>query len=257
VFNSEDNSSITRKFNCRILNKNYTQRLNPTIDDGRLNSIKLKFIYDEAYNDPKMEKTFGDKTDKIELQIEHSSPKYLDSDFDFTQFRFLWDYRFTTFFKRRPDHNYLRTRIETCTYTGTLPLQRFSAIDGSIFSYSHFGIFKTLINKPQEGEKKFGIFWEHNFKSIPFEILGLKYFARNKYEFIVHGASGRTWIGDERLNKINKIYKFSYRDEFHHELGISVMMKFKFFSARLDGTRNLNNDKNYIGFSLNLIGMSF
>ena len=257
VFNSEDNSSLTRKFNCRILNKNYTQRLNPTIDDGRLNSIKLRLVYEEAYNEPKMEKTFGDKTDKIELQIEHSSPKYLNSDFDFTQFRIMCDYKLTTFFRRRPDYNYLRARIEASTYQGTLPLQRFSVIDGSIFSYSPFGIFKTLINKPLEGEKKCGIFWEHNFKSIPFEILGLKYFARNKYEFIVHGASGRTWIGDERLKKINKIYKLSYRDEFHHELGISVMMKFKFFSVRLDGTRNLNNDKNYIGFSLNLIGMSF
>ncbi len=257
AFNSEDNSSITRKFNCRILDKNYVQRLNPTIDEGRLNSIKLRLVYEEAYNEPKMEKTFGDKTDKIELQTEHSSPKYLNSDFNFTQLKILCDYRLITFFKRRPDYNYLRTRIEASTYRGTLPLQRFSVIDGSIFSYSPFGIFKTLINKPLEGEKKFGIFWEHNFKSIPFEILGLKYFARNKYEFIIHGASGRTWIEQERLNKINKIYKPSYRDEFHHELGVSVMMKFKFFSIRLDGTRNLNNDKNYIGFSLNLIGMSF
>jgi len=207
VFNSEDNSSLTRKFNCRILSKNYTQRLNPTIDEGRLNSIKLRLVYDEAYNEPRMEKTFGDKTDKIELQIEHSSPKYLNSDFNFTQFRFLCDYRLTTFFKRRPDHHYLRARIEASTYRGALPLQRFFIIDGSIFSYSPFGIFKRLINKPLEGEKTFGLFWEHNFKSIPFEILGLKYFVRNKYEFIVHGASGRTWIRDERLNKINQMYK--------------------------------------------------
>ena len=257
AFNSEDNSSLNRTFNCRIFSKNYTQRLNPTIDECRLNSIKLKVLYEEAYNEPKMEKTFGDKTDKIELQIEHSSAKYLNSDFDFTQASFLYDYRLTTFFKRRPDHNYLRARIEASTYQGDLPLQRFSAIDGSIFSYSPFGIFKTLINKPLEGEKKFGIFWEHNFKSIPFEILGLKYFARNKYEFIVHGASGRTWIADERLNKINQIYKPSYIDEFHNEMGLSLMLKFVFCSVRLDATRNLNNDQNYIGFSLNLIGMSF
>ncbi len=257
VFNSENNSSIIKKSNWNILSKEYAQRENPAIDDGRLNSVKFQFAYHQAYNEPEMEKIFGDRTDKIELQIEHSSPKYLNSDFDFTQCNFLCDYRLTTFFKRRSDHNYLRVRIEASTYTGSMPLQRFSIIDGSIFSYSSFGIFKTLINKPLEGEKKIGIFWEHNFKSIPFEIVGLKYFSRNKYEFIVQGASGRTWINEERLDRIKQNYAPSYKNEFHHELGISLVMKFKFLSVRFDGTQNLINNNNYFGFNLNLIGMSF
>jgi len=256
-FNHENNSSIVKKTNWNILGVDYTQRENPNINEGKLNSIKFRYAYDEAYHKPKMEKTFGAETDKIELQIEYSSPQYLNSDFDFIEFELLGDYRLNTFLKRRPDCNYFRVRIEASTYSGTLPLQRFSAIDGNIFSYSPFGIFKTLINKPLEGEKKIGIFWEHNFKSIPFEILGLNYFARNKYEFIVHGASGRTWISNERLNKFIQFYQPSFKNEFHHELGLSVMLKFKFFALRLDGTRNLNNDKNYIGFSFNLIGMSF
>ena len=204
-----------------------------------------------------MERRFGDKTDKIELHIEGSSPNYLNSDFNFIQFRFLCDYRFTTFFNRRPDCNYLRARIEAVTYSGTVPLQRFIVIDGSIFSYSPFGVFKTLMNKPFEGEKKFVVFWEYNFKSIPFEILDLKYFARNKYEFVVHGATGRTWMEAEKLDKINEFYEPSYVDNLHHEVGVSIIMKYKFFSVRLDGTRHLKNRHNYIGFSLNLIGMSF
>ena len=257
AFNREENSSIVKKSDWNILNKSATQRLNPFIDDGRLNTIHFRFTYEEAYNDPEMEKTFGDKTDKIELQIEHSSSKYLKSDFDFTRFRLLADYRLTTFFQRRPDGNYLRARIEASTCRGTLPLQRFSVIDGSIFSYSPFGIFKTLANRPLEGEKTFSVFWEHNFKSIPFEMLGLRYFARNKYEFLIHGAAGRTWINKNRLQKQRKNYQPFYEDEFRNELGISFVLKFIFLSIRLDGTRNLNNDNDYLGFSLNLIGMSF
>ena len=88
-------------------------------------------------------------------------------------------------------------------------------------------------------------------------MLGLKYFARNKYELILHGASGRTWIDQDRLNNIKNTYKPIYKNEFQNEVGIGIMMKFQFFSVRLDATRNLNIQKNYTGFSLNLIGMSF
>ena len=256
-FNRENHSSLNQKFNCRILNKNYRQRLNPPIDEGQLNSIKLRLGYNQAYNAIEIEKIVSAFTNKIELEIEHSSTKYLKSDFDFTQYKFAFDYTLKTFFKRRPDYNYLRTRIEATTYTGDLPLQRFSIIDGSLLSYSPFGIFKTFYNKPLEGEKKFAFFYEHNFKSIPFEMLGLKYFARNKYELILHCASGRTWIDQDRLNNIKNTYKPIYKNEFQNEVGIGIMMKFQFFSVRLDATRNLNIQKNYTGFSLNLIGMSF
>ena len=256
-FNSEDNLSLTKTSNWNILNYGYSQRKNPAIDNGRLNSIKLQFTYYQAYNELSMERILGDKTDKIALQVEHSSAKYLKSDFSFTLYKFLFDYRLHTFFKRRPDYNYLRTRIEASVYTGTLPLQRFSIIDGSIFSYCPFGIFRTLLNKPLEGEKKFGLSWEYNFRSIPFEILGLNYFVRNKYEFIVFGALGRTWINKSRLQSISQNYKPAYKNELHNELGISLILKFKFAAIRLNAARNLENRKNYLGFSLNLIGMAF
>ena len=255
--NSENHSSINRKYQCRILGKDFTQRLNPEIDEGRLNSIKLEIGYDQSYNAIEIEKIVAAFTNKVALEIEHASSKYLNSDFDFTQYRFTFDYTLKTFLKRRPDYNFLRTRVEATTNVGELPLQRLSIIDGSLLSYSPFGVFKSLINRPLEGEKKFAFFWEHNFKSVPFEMLGLKYFARNKYEVILHGASGRTWIEKNRLNKIKEIYKPLYKDIFHNELGIGLMMKFQFFLVRLDVTRNLNNQRNYIGFSLNLIGMSF
>ena len=112
-------------------------------------------------------------------------------------------------------------------------------------------------NRPLEGEKIFAFFWEHNFQSIPFEILGLKYFSRNKYEFIVHGASGRSWIDVKRLQQMENGYALSYRDEFHHELGIGIVMKYKFISCRLDAMRNLTNHNTCFGFSMSLIGMSF
>ena len=252
----EKHSSLFNKTDWSLLGKNKTQRTNPAIDEGRLSSIKLQFNYDETLTIPAIAKTGLFNYNKVAFQIEHSS-KTLGSDFDFTRFTLMYDYVLKTFFRRRSDWNCLRTVVEASTSTGELPLQRFSIVDGSLLSYAPFGIFKTLVNKPLEGEKKLAFFWEYNFKSIPFELLRLKYFSRAKWEFLVHGALGRTWIDESRLQRIRKRFQPVYVDEFHHELGLSLRMKFTFIAVRLDLTRNLNTDRDYFGFSLNLIGMAF
>jgi hypothetical protein len=255
---SADHSSLKKNTNCNILNKNYHQRINPAIDEGRLNSIRIDFKYDESYGLPS-EAKLGDlpSYNRIDFQIEHSSPHLFGSDFDFTQFNLLADYTMNTFFKRRPDPNYLRARIAVSTYRGDLPLQRFSIIDGNLYSYAPFGVFKTQINKPLEGEKNAALFWEYNFKSIPFEVLGLSYFARNKYEFLIHGSGGHTWIDRSRLHQINQNYKVLYEDDLHKELGLALKIKYKFVSIRLDVTRNLETQNDYFGFTAKLIGLSF
>ena len=252
----ENHSSISNKTDWSLLGKNKTQRPNPSIDKGRLNTIKLQFDYDETLTIPTIAKTGLFTYNKVSFQIEHAS-KNLGSDFHFTRYTFMYDYALKTFFRRRSDWNCLRTRVEASTHTGEIPLQRFSIIDGSLFSYTLFGIFKTRVKKPLEGEKKLAFFWEYNFKSIPFELLRLKYFTRAKWEFLVHGALGRTWIDESQLQSIRNSFHPNYLDQWHHELGLSLRMKFTFMALRLDVTRNLNTNRDYLGFSLNLIGMEF
>ena len=255
---SANHSSINKKYSCRFLNHNYSQRINPKIDEGKMNSVKLSYTYDELYNDPEFVKMAGlDWSDKIQLQIEHSSSSFLNSSFDFTLYRAILDYKWDTFFQRRPDCNYLRTRVEASTFTGDLPLQRFSIIDGRIYSYSLFGNFKTIVNKPLEGQKKLAFFWEYNFRSIPFEIVGLEYLSNNKYELLIHGASGRTWIDGNKLTQIQKNYNLNYLNDYQHEMGIAIKFKYRFIALRIDATRNLSNHRNYLGFSFNLLSLSF
>jgi len=258
-FNFEDHSSVNKTSNCNTFDKSFKQRNNPAINEGNLNSVEIKYIYSELNDIPEFARHFIDISsfNKFEISIEHSSSDYLNSSFDFTRYNFELSYTLKTFFKRRPDYNYLRTKILSSTFSGDLPLQKFTIIDGSIYSYAPFGIFKTLRDKPLEGEKRLALFWEYNFKSIPFELLGLKYFAKNKYEFLIHGASGRTWIGKERLQELNKFYQPFYSDNTHNEVGASLKFKYKFITVIMDATHNLNSDRTYLGFSLNLIGMSF
>lgn len=104
--------------------------------------------------------------------------------------------------------------------TGQLPVQRFGHIDASL-EWRHVpGSFRTLHANPYEGEDFFGVFWEHHFRTLPFEYLGWESLVRRNIGIIVFGGHGRTWISDDRLAALG--YVPQYVDAFHHEIGVSV-----------------------------------
>lgn len=254
---SENNYSIGKKSNCSFFNTGYRQRINPAIAEGTMNSVLFRLDLDQAYFADFFEKTFGRSLkNRFIFEIEHSSPDYMDSDFDFTYYNLRVDLTLKTFFRNRSDYNYLRTRFVAGTYEGDLPPQRYMALDGSFYGYTPFGIFRTSYNRPVTGEKRLAFFWEHSFTSIPFEILGLDYCANNKYEFYLNGALGRTWI-DGYDETGHSVYSPHYYREYQGEIGASMKFKFRFIGIRLDGTRNLNNSHYYLGFNLKMISLSF
>jgi hypothetical protein len=257
-FGSGDHLSLSKNSDGTFINDKQSQRLNPEIDDGRLNYVSAAYSYDELYGLPG-EARLGDLSsyNRINLKIEHSSSKYFGSDFDFTQVSLMADYTLKTFFRRRPDANYARMRVDISSYTGELPLQKYCIIDANLFSYAPFGIFKTRNNIPLQGDKKAALFWEYNTRSIPFEILGLSVLSRNKYEFLVHGASGRTWIDHPEPKQSAHYFNHFYEDNMHNELGMGLKIKYKFISLRLDLTRDMRSGMDYFGFTAKLIGLTF
>ena len=239
-WSGEKQTSLDKTTDFDLLGQNNYQRANPKIDEGTMRSLQLSAVYGDDYV------PFGFVGQKrAEIRIEHSSKDLLASDFDFTTYRASVDWRFNTFFSRRFLPNVLDVRWVGGTYTGHLPLQQFASIDGSLQAFTPFGTFKTLRGRPYEGEKYTAIFWEHNFRTIPFELLGLRWIATKGIGIIVHGASGRTWISKDRLASLN--YNPAYSDHFHHEVGLSLNGLFGFF--RIDATQRLDQKGFYAGAS--------
>lgn len=180
------------------------------------------------------------------INLEHSS-NLLASDFDFTIAEILIDYRIETFLKRRFLPNTLDLRLVGFASTGTLPAQRFSGFDGSLVGLTPFGVFKTQRNRQLEGEHGIAFFWEHNFRTVPFELLGLQQLAENGLGIIVHGGHGRTWINFDEMNNpwTNEAW---YQNTFRHEVGISVNNIFRFM--RVDTAFRLDQPGFYVGASL-------
>jgi len=136
-------------------------------------------------------------------------------------------------------------RVVAGTYTGELPMQKFGALDVSLGHFNTFGSFKSLNNYPYEGEKYFGVFGEHNFRTVPFEIFGINSIAKSGVEVILHGALGRTWISEEKLKQLD--YTPNYMDFYYYEIGISLNKLFKVF--RIDCTYSLDKKEYYLSIS--------
>ncbi len=226
--NVVQHSSVEKTTDWHLIGDRDVQRPNPEIDPGNLRSVFLRVDIEGRNSGPAL--IFGQR--KFALEVENSRSGF-GSDFVFTQVRLLLDWRIETMFKRRLLPNVLDVRVSGSAFAGTLPRQRFEILDlGSWFA--KFGGFRTRVNRPYEGEKVLGVFWEHNFRTVPFELMGWRWAAERNIGLIVHGGHGRTWFGDRRLLD----YAPQYTDGFHHELGVSINGLFNLF--RLDFTKRLD-----------------
>ena len=230
-FNHENHTSLPTTTAYDILgNSNFL--LNPSIPEGTMKSLDITAGYniDEGYN-------FGVTTQKkIQLSIEHSSDA-LGSDFKFTRYTGFLSWSFPTFYQRRFLANTLDFNIKGGTYSGDLPPQKWGIIDGTIGSTAPYGVMKTIRNRPYQGQQYLSMTAEHNFRTIPFELLGLRPLVNNNIGFIVFAGTAKTWVKDSSL--INQSgYTTRVTNGVHWEAGASlngILDLFRIdFATRLD-----------------------
>ena len=238
-FNHEAHSSLRETTAFSLLNRNWRPRPNPAIEEGRLRSVEVGFEWGGPYQ------PFGMTANRrVEVGVEHSGGG-LGSDFSFTRLRLALDGHFKTFLKRRFTPNALDVRLVAGYSIGDVPVQRFGSLEASMGFFSPFGTFRTVRGHPHEGQHYAALYWEHNFKTTPFELLGLWGWAMRGAGLVVHGASGRTWIDSERRAALG--YDPRYEEGFHHEVGVSLML---YHLLRLDFTRRLDRPGWSAGLSL-------
>ena len=238
-FNHEEHSSLQETTAFSVLNRDWRPRPNPAIEEGRLRSVEAGFEWGGPY------RPFGVTANRrVEVGVEHSSTG-LGSDFSFTRLRLALDGHFKTFLKRRVTPNALDVRLVTGYSIGDVPVQRFGSLEASMGFFSPFGAFRTVRGHPYEGEHYAALYWEHNFKTTPFELLGLWGWAMRGTGLVVHGASGRTWIAPKRRAALG--YDPRHAGSFRHEVGISLML---YHLLRLDFTRRLDRPGWSAGLSL-------
>lgn len=229
-FSSKDHSSLITTTAYDILGKNNNFRANPPIEEGRMRSVDIITGYnlDEGYN-------FGITALKqIRFEIEYSSDA-LGSDYDFTRYAGRISWSFPTFYQRRFLSNTLDLNLSAGTYSGDLPFQRWGIVDATIGESAPYGVMKATRGRPYEGEQYLALNLEHNFRTIPFEVLGLKALVERNIGLIVFGGAAKTWL---HSSSIPQGYQPKATGDIHWEAGASIngiLGLFRLdFAARLD-----------------------
>ncbi len=239
--NSDKHRSLSKTSDYNILGSDFKQRENPGINEGTLRSLYLKMQYGPDYI------PFGIVgQNRISLSIETSNSSIIPSDFSFTGYTFSAGWHIDTFLKRRLLPNALDIQLSAGYSSGDLPYQRYGIVDGSLEIFTPFAAIRSRRSQPYEGEKYFAFFWEHNFRTVPFEIINFNFIVEKGIGIIIFGAHGRSWVSAHGHSDLSP--NPSDVDHFHHEFGISLNNIFSLI--RIDTSYRLDNGIIYMGLSL-------
>ncbi len=230
---SEEHASLPKTTDYDIAGRKQPLRPNPTVPHGRLHALSARLRIGEK---PPLAGVIGENS--LEVNAEFSSPDGLGSDFQYSTWSLQASWRQRTFAQRRLLPNTLDLRLEAGMSTGSPPPQRAFIVDVAGSSrQGSVGTLRTRKGFPYTGEAVAALFWEHNFRTIPFEMMNLGSVVQRGWSIIVFGGHARTWPGSRGVFTAPRVHT----DGFHHEVGISLSGLFGIlrldFAHRLD-TRN-------------------
>jgi hypothetical protein len=231
-FRRQDHRSLTTATAYDLFGAdNY--RSNPPIAPGTMQTVDVVAGYnvDESYN-------FAVTSQKyLRFEIEHSSD-VLGSDFNFTRYETRLSWSFPTFYQRRFLSNTLDINLKAGTYGGELPAQKLGIVDVSIGKTSPYGVMKAARGRPYEGRQYLSLNLEHNFRTIPFEAIGLRPLVDRNIGLILFGGAARTWPDWNSQNTGPLVYQPRGTNGIHWEAGASlngILGLFRVdFATRLD-----------------------
>lgn len=227
LYRHERHASVAKTSDFDFNGSEVLQRPNPSVEAGNLRTVGLHL----AVNDEDAFGLVGQR--RLLLEVEHSPGTW--GDFDFTRVNLLLDGRVETFLRRRLLPNVLEVRLVAGTSSGTLPPQRMGIVEAATW-LTPYGTLRTLQDLPYEGTRHAALFWEHNFRTVPFEVLGWNWPVRKNLGLIVFGGHGRTWLSEARAATLSYTPRVSAG--VHHEIGLSLNGLFGYF--RVDVARRLD-----------------
>ena len=237
---TEKSRSLPSIEEFNLFSLNHPSRPNPSVFNGTINSVKARLEIGEELIPVAVV-----SQNRSSFTVIHSNSALFQSDATFTTFGMELDYAIPTFFKRRIQPNALLLKVIAATSIGDVPMQNLHAIDGSMGVYTPFGTLRTLPYSFYQGEHTAALIWEHNFGTVPLELLGLYGIAKSGITIILTGGHAKTWLSD---SKKVALAPFTHEASgMHHEIGLSINGLFDIL--RLDMNMRLDRPGFYVGLS--------
>lgn len=164
-------------------------RDNPPILDGVMRSLAFEFNYGTPFS-----AFIGQPT--LFAQVEHSSSA-LGSAFDFTRVWLIGSMRLRSFFTERFLSPHFSFQIEAGTFFGpSLPPQRYFSVESPIGGLAFSNVMIGVGEKEFIGTSLASLIIEHNFQSVPFEMLGIEFLEKENIQLIVRSGVASIWQGE-------------------------------------------------------------
>ena len=230
---SESQMSVQKNTDFSILSFRNVYRLNPPVMDGQMRSLKLKMYYG-----PEKVVLNLVPVNAVELSAEYSSPSVINSDFNFSRYYMTASCFFSTFLKSYLLPPQMNLMFAGGTSTGTLPPQREFVLDSQLGRFAPFGVLKTAYPREFIGDRFVMISAEHNFRSVPFLMLGIPFLYKSGIEVLINATATQSWLNGKSMT-----------NGWYYEAGIGIGKIFGIIRA--DVTYRINNP-NDLFFSIGI-----
>ena len=204
----EDHESRAPRTGYDLLGAALNALPNPPVDGGRLQSVALRVGAGDLAQPVDAVQRSVTGIQGLSLQAEQSA----GGDFSFTRLGAEAAYAVPTFLQRRLLPMTLHLRAGAGTYVGDLPAQRRFAVDGRVLGFAPFGTMRTQYGRPLAGRQYVSGFWEHDFRSVPFELVGWDGAADVGLSLLVGGGHAAVDVGGVTVQ--------------HHELSLGLSAGF-------------------------------
>ena len=223
----ENHSPLTGNTSYDLLGRSELQRPNASVMEGEMRTVTIEL----NFGSPPV--ILIDPSKHLAISAEFSMPQ---SDFVFRRYYLKASGRATTFLRRR----FLPATLDYGISLGlasdggrTLPLQRSFIVEGGTTVYHWDGSLHTLRGLPYQGSGIVFGHWEHNFRTLPFELLGLSSIVNRGYTVSVFG--GHAFVRGLGISRHH------WRN--HNEFGVSLSGIFGLarvdFAYHIEGKRFL------------------
>ncbi len=193
------------KYNS-IFNTNRIVRSNPIIAEGNNNRISFNIRIGKNPNEYQPIASNG-----LIAQFDLSNP-FLGSDFNYKRLRFISQIITKTLYEELFSSPYFLLGIEGGFVLGDFGPQHILTPNTTLNVYSPFLSFKGLSPYEYSGDKMIAVHAEHNWRSVPYQALGLTFLTDLNIDFITGFNLLKIWneSGYFSNNYLNSVYWEAY-----------------------------------------------
>ncbi len=198
-------------------------RPNPPFETETIGSVALSMSVGDIYHPFR----FGPRSG---MGVEFEFGQLQGEELGFSRVGLHIDTYVTTFYRQRPRPHHLNLRLFGTTYRGLLPQVRRMSVNGAFGPAAGFGMLRGLVGTSYASKQGVALHWEHDFRALAFESLGLHTLVAMNMGIRVFGA--HVWTGSV-----------------HHEIGASLADLWG-SPVRIDLTYRLDDPGVFVGLGL-------